>query len=105
MTNPMRIRATVEQNGVIDVKVLMRHVMESGQRKDEQGKVIPAWFIETVQARIGDRVVFDAMLGPAVSKDPFLNFKFKGHGKPGDTLVMVWKDNRGETRTDSVQIG
>lgn len=105
MTSPMRIRATAEAGGVVDVKVLMRHIMESGQRKDEQGKVIPAWYIETVQAKVGERVVFEAMLGPAVSKDPFLNFKFKVQAKPGDTLLLVWKDNKGESRSDSVEIG
>lgn len=105
MTSPMRIRATVDANGVVDVKVLMRHIMESGQRKDDQGKLVPAWYIETVQARVGEDLVFAAMLGPAVSKDPFLNFKFKGKGKPGDTLTLSWKDSKGESRTDTVEIG
>ncbi|AWB33868.1 thiosulfate oxidation carrier complex protein SoxZ [Orrella marina] len=102
MTNPMRIRATIDASGVVNVKVLMRHIMESGQRKDDQGKLVPAWYIETVQAKVGDDLVFEAMLGPAVSRDPFFNFKFKG--KPGDILTLFWKDSKGESRTDSVKI-
>ena len=41
MADPMRIRAT-EKDGEIDVKVLMKHDMESGQRKDAAGAIIPA---------------------------------------------------------------
>ena len=43
MSDPMRVRAT-ESGGVVDVKILMKHDMETGQRKDASGKAIPAWF-------------------------------------------------------------
>jgi sulfur-oxidizing protein SoxZ len=103
MASPMRIRAT-EQGGLVDVKVLMRHVMETGQRKDAQGKVIPAWFITVVDAKVNDKVVFKAEFGPAVSKDPFLNFKLKGSAKKGDTLAVTWVDNKGDTQTNTVEV-
>ena len=103
MASPMRIRAT-EQDGVVDVKVLMRHAMETGLRKGSDGKEIPAWYIETVEAKVGDKVVFTALFGPAVSKDPFLNFKLKGSAKKGDTIAVTWKDNKGESRTDDTQV-
>jgi sulfur-oxidizing protein SoxZ len=99
----MRIRAT-ESNGEIDVKILMRHIMETGQRKGPDGNLIPAWYIETVEAKVGDKIVFTALLGPAVSKDPFLNFKLKGSAKKGDKIVVTWKDNKGESRTDDTDI-
>ena len=59
MGDPMRIRAT-ESGGVTEVKILMKHDMESGQRKDATGKVIPAWHINTVTAKIKDKEVFAA---------------------------------------------
>ena len=66
----MRIRAT-EQDGVVDVKVLMRHVMETGQRKDAEGKVIPAWFITVVDAKVKDKVVKRKMtVGTFIKKNP-----------------------------------
>ena len=49
MADPMKIRATL-QGDTTEVKVLMNHTMETGQRKDSQGKAIPAWFIQTVTA-------------------------------------------------------
>ena len=44
MADPMRVRAT-EAGGVVDVKILMKHDMEAGQRKDAAGKTIPQWFV------------------------------------------------------------
>jgi sulfur-oxidizing protein SoxZ len=103
MASPMRIRAT-DQDGVVDVKVLMRHVMETGQRKDAEGKVIPGHFITLLDAKVNNKVVFAAEFGPAVSKDPYLNFKLKGSAKKGDTLAVTWVDNKGETQTDTVEV-
>jgi len=98
----MRIRA-VEKDGVVEVKALMSHIMETGQRKDKNGKIVPAHFIDVVQAKCNDKLVLDAQWGPAVSRDPFLAFKFKG-GKKGDKLTLSWKDNEGESRTDTTEI-
>jgi sulfur-oxidizing protein SoxZ len=47
--------------------------------------------------------VLDAQFGPAVSKDPFLNFKFKG-GAKGDKVTVTWVDNHGDKRTDETSI-
>jgi sulfur-oxidizing protein SoxZ len=102
MADPMRIRAA-EKDGIVDVKVLMKHDMESGQRKDAAGAVIPAWFIQTVNAQVNGKTVFSAEFGPAVSKDPFLNFKIKGAAK-GDEIVVDWVDNKGDKRSDKAKI-
>ncbi len=103
MASPMRIRAS-EKDGVVDVKVLMKHDMETGQRKDAAGALVPAWYITTLEAKVGDKVVFASQFGPAVSKDPFLNFKLKGAAKAGETITVTWVDNKGETRTDKAEI-
>ena len=102
MADPMRIRAA-EKDGIVDVKVLMKHDMESGQRKDAAGVTIPAFFIQTVIAQVNGKTVFIAEFGPAVSKDPFLNFKFKGAAK-GDEIVVDWVDNSGDKRSDKAKI-
>jgi sulfur-oxidizing protein SoxZ len=98
MGDPMKIRATVAGDST-EVKVLMSHEMESGQRKDAQGQTIPAWFIQTVAITWNDKTVLSAQWGTAVSKNPFLAFKFKG-GAKGDKVTVMWTDSRGDTRTD-----
>jgi sulfur-oxidizing protein SoxZ len=88
---------------VVDVKILMKHDMESGQRKDAAGKVIPAWHINLISAKVKDKEVFSGQFGPAVSKDPFLNFKFKGAAK-GDKITVKWTDSKGDSRSDEATI-
>lgn len=102
MADPMRIRANVTGDST-EVRVLMSHEMETGQRKDAAGKVIPAWFIQTVSATHNGKNVLAAQWGPAVAKNPFLSFKFKG-GAKGDKIQITWIDNRGDKRTDEALI-
>ena len=101
MSDPRRVRAT-EKEGIVDVKILMKHDMESGQRKDASGKLIPAWFISSLNVKAQGKDVFNAEFGPAVSKDPFLNFKYKG--AKGDKLVVNWIDTKGDKRTDEATV-
>ena len=102
MADPMRIRA-VARDGVVNVKVLMAHEMESGQRKDASGKLVAPHFIQNVRATYQGKVVLSAQWGPAISKNPFLEFNFKG-GRKGDKIVVTWEDNKGESRTDESTI-
>jgi sulfur-oxidizing protein SoxZ len=102
MADPMRIRATMQGDRVL-VRVLMSHEMETGQRKDSAGNVVPAHFIQSVAATHNGRNVLQAEWGPAVSKNPYLQFQFTG-GKPGDKVQLTWTDNKGDTRTDEVVI-
>jgi sulfur-oxidizing protein SoxZ len=102
MADPMRIRAQVQGDKTV-VRVLMAHEMETGQRKDAAGKTIPAWFIQEVTASLNGKPVLSAHWGPAVSKNPFLQFNLKG-AKAGDKISVSWKDNKGETRTDEAAV-
>ena len=102
MPDPMRIRAQAAGDKTT-VRVLMSHEMETGQRKDANGQVIPAWFIQDVTASLNGKPVFSCEWGPAVSKNPFLQFTLKG-GKAGDKVSVSWKDNKGDTRTDEATV-
>jgi sulfur-oxidizing protein SoxZ len=99
---PMKIRAALAGEQT-EVKVLMNHEMETGQRKDAQGQTVPAWFIQNVVATWNGKTVLSAQWGTAIAKNPFLSFKFKG-GAKGDKIVIRWMDSRGDTRTDEAVI-
>jgi len=102
MPEPMRIRAQVAGDKAT-VRVLMPHEMETGQRKDAAGQVIPAWYIQAVTAALNGKTVLTAQWGPSVSKNPFLQFSIKG-AKAGDKVSVGWTDNRGDTRTDEATV-
>ena len=95
MADPMRIRAQASGGNAL-VRVLMAHEMETGQRKDAAGKVIPAWHITEVNATHNGKNVMSAEWGPAVAKNPFLQFTVKG-AKAGDKIAISWKDTRGDS--------
>ncbi len=103
MADPMRIRAQLKDGGITEVRVLMAHIMETGQRKDGAGNVIPAHHIQNVTATWNGKTVLSAQLGPSVSQNPVLNFSFKG-GAKGDKVVVTWTDNKGDKRTDEAAI-
>lgn len=102
MSDPMRIRAQA-QGDKTTVRVLVAHEMESGQRKDAAGKVVPAWFIQTINATWKGKTVMSAQWGTAVSKNPFIQFSFSG-GKAGEKIVVSWTDNHGDKRSDEATI-
>ena len=101
MAEPMKIRATL-QGDVADVRVLMAHPMETGQRK-QGGKAVPLHFIQSITAQLNGKTVFSADISQAISRDPVFAFKVKG-AKAGDRITVTWKDNKGETRTDETTV-
>jgi sulfur-oxidizing protein SoxZ len=102
MSDPMRIRAQLVA-GKVEVRVLMAHEMETGLRKDNNGNLVPPWFIQNVSVAHNGRTVLSAQWGTGISKNPFLHFRFAG-GKPGEKVSVTWTDNKGDKRTDEISI-
>ena len=99
----IRLRAS-SKVGVATVKALITHPMETGQRKNKKtGKKIPAHFIQTVSGKHNGKEVLVAEWGPAVSKNPYISFKFAG-AKKGDTVEISWSDNKGGSESASTKV-
>jgi sulfur-oxidizing protein SoxZ len=91
----IKIRAKAK-NGVTTVKALMSHPMETGFRKDKKtGKKIPPHYITEVTGLYSGKTVISANWAGAISKNPYLSFKFKG-GQSGEKIKLSWIDNKGE---------
>ena len=93
MSDPMKIRAGLKGD-VADVRVLMNHPMETGQRKDSSGNLIPMHFIQEIAVKLNGKTVIDAQISQAVSRNPVFSFRVKG-AKAGDKLEISWLDNKG----------
>jgi sulfur-oxidizing protein SoxZ len=94
VASTIRVRA-VQNGDETEVQSLIQHPMDSGFVKDKSGKLIPPHYIEVLTFDCNGKRVFTAFWGPAVSKDPYLKFSFKG-GKKGDELKIGWIDNEGK---------
>ena len=102
MSEPMKIRATL-QGDAADVRILMLHPMETGQRRDAKGEVVPLHFIQSVVITHNGRTVLDAQWSQAISRNPFLGLRIKG-AKLGDKISVTWVDNKGDKRTDDANV-
>lgn len=100
MADPMKVRATLKGD-VADVRVLMGHPMETGQRKDAAGKVIPMHFIQEITVKLNGKTVIDGQISQAISRNPVFSFRVKG-AKTGDKVEISWLDNKGDkNRTEA----
>jgi sulfur-oxidizing protein SoxZ len=91
----IKMRANIDGD-VTTLKALISHPMETGSRKDSKtGKMIPAHFIQEVVCEHKGNTILTANWGPAISKNPYLSFRFTG-AAAGDTVKLSWVDNMGE---------
>lgn len=86
------------RKGVIDVKAIIPHAMETGLRK-KKGKVVPANHINNVTITHNGTTVVNADIGSAVSKNPY--FRFKVPGAKGDSVTIAYKDSKGKSGSKS----
>lgn len=103
MADPMKIRAQLKGD-VAEIRVLMGHPMETGQRKDNAGNLVPAHHIQTMTVEVGGKKVVDGQIAGSVSRNPVFGFKVKG-AKAGDKVVVTWVDNKGDKRSDEATVG
>jgi sulfur-oxidizing protein SoxZ len=102
MADPMKIRAQMKGD-VAEIRILMSHPMETGQRKDAAGALVPAHFIKAITVEIAGKKVIDAQTGTSISRNPVFGFKVKGF-KAGDKVVVNWLDTKGDKRMDEATI-
>jgi sulfur-oxidizing protein SoxZ len=91
---------TKAKDGVVVVKALIKHPMETGLRKDKKtGEKIPAHFIKEVVITANGTEVMSADWNYSISKNPYLSFSYKGAA--GDKVKLTWTDN--QDKTDSIE--
>jgi sulfur-oxidizing protein SoxZ len=95
MTTKPRIKVpeAAKPGDIIEVKTLISHVMETGQRKDKDGKTIPRNIINTFTASFAGKEVFKADLSSGISANPYIAFFVKVPG-PGE-FEFSWLDDQG----------
>jgi len=93
----VKVPKTASAGDVIAIKTLISHKMESGQRKDGDGNVIPRDIINSFKAEFNGQLVFEAVIDPAVSANPY--FEFNARVMESGTFTFTWVDDSGEVVT------
>jgi sulfur-oxidizing protein SoxZ len=95
----IRVPAQAKPGEIIEIKTLISHEMESGQRKDSSGKTIPRRIINKFTAKFNGKEVFSAEWFPAISANPYQAFFFKA--TESGKFEFAWADDDGSTYTAS----
>lgn len=105
MANPtprVRVPAQAKKGEIIEIKTLISHEMESGQRKDASGKVIPRQIINKFTAQFNGKVVFEADWYTSISANPYQSFFYKAD-ESGE-FAFAWVDDNGQTYTATAKL-
>jgi sulfur-oxidizing protein SoxZ len=102
MAEPMKIRATLKNN-MAEIRVLVAHPMETGQRKDATGAIVPTHFIHSMTVHLNETLVYDGQWSQAISRNPVFALRIKG-AKIGDKVVVHWMDNKNDKRNDEITL-
>ncbi len=86
-------KKSTKKGDLIEVKTLVSHVMESGQRRDNAGNVVPRKIINKFTVELNGKPLFAADIEPAVSANPYMQFKFRA--EESGTLKFTWIDDDG----------
>jgi sulfur-oxidizing protein SoxZ len=98
----LKLPTQAKKGELIEIKTLMPHIMESGQRKDKDGKTIPRKIINAFTCTFNGKPVFSANLEPAVAANPYMEFYAKV--EESGTFKFTWTDDDGTVTTAEQKI-
>lgn len=87
---------------IIEIKTLISHVMETGQRRDADGKIVPRDIINSLVVSFAGKEFFRASLQPGISANPYISFYLRVPG-PGD-IKFVWTDDAGKSTVEEMKL-
>lgn len=98
----VRVQAEAKPGEIIEIKTLVSHEMESGQRKDSSGKPIPQQIINKFSAKFNGKEFISADWYPAISANPYQSFFFKA--TESGKFEFIWNDDDGSTYTATADL-
>lgn len=98
----IKIRTKPQTSGYL-LRILISHPMETGRRRDTDGSLIPAHYIETVTIEHNGKIIVSSQFGMGISRDPYLAFRLPT-AQAGDSIRVAWVDNLGQRDSETVLI-
>ena len=102
VTARVRVPREASAGDVISVRTLINYIMESGQRRDDDGNVIPRSIIHRFTCDFNGQNVIEVLLEPAISTNPY--FQFEATVPESGTFTFTWYDDDGSVYTESADI-
>ncbi len=103
MSKPrIKVPEKIKAGDVVEIKTLISHVMETGNRRDKDGKIIPRNIIHTFTATFEGKPVFKADMQAGISANPYLAFYVRVPAS--GNLEMTWVDDLGMKMVETVKL-
>lgn len=101
----VKVPATAAKGDIIEIKTTVAHDMESGQRKDKDGKLIPRKIINLFVCTFNGKELLRSEWHSAVSANPYLSFFARA--EESGTYQFAWHDDDGSviTATADIKVG
>jgi sulfur-oxidizing protein SoxZ len=94
----VKVPKSAKAGEAVVLKTLISHPMESGQRKDSKGELIPRSIINRFTCEFNGKSVIDITLDPAISTNPYFEFEAVV-GEAGE-FKFTWYDDDGSVYED-----
>src|SRR5579864_5150099 len=98
----VKVPTGAKKGDIVEIKTLISHQMESGQRKDAQGKTIPRKIINKFTCEFNGKPIFACALEPAISANPYI--QFDARVDEAGTFKFAWTDDDGTVITAEEKI-
>ncbi len=95
MLGRLQVPPEVKRGEAFNVRVIVQHPMETGFRRDYDGKVIPLHIVDRLACRYAGREVFRVELGSGIAANPY--FVFPVVATESGDITVEWSDDRGES--------
>ena len=104
VTPTIRVKSPTEakRGSLVEIMTLISHPMDTGLRKDKEGKVIPRKIINKFLCIYNDELVFSADLHEAISANPLIQFHLVAINS--GTLEFIWHEDGGQVYTTTREL-
>ncbi|ETA50371.1 thiosulfate oxidation carrier complex protein SoxZ [Ponticoccus alexandrii] len=90
----VKVPSSASAGDVVTIKTLISHPMESGQRKDGDGNLIPRSIINRFTCDFNGQNVVDVVMAPSISTNPY--FEFEATVPEAGEFKFTWYDDDGD---------
>lgn len=94
----VKVPKSAKAGEVVNIKALISHQMESGQRKGSDGNLIPRSIINRFTCELNGVNIIDIAIDPAVSTNPY--FEFDARIDAAGDIKFTWYDDDGSVYED-----
>lgn len=98
----VQLPKSVRRGEVFEVRTLLGHPMETGYRRDSDGRMLARDIVRTLEVRLAGERVFAADLHPAIAANPY--FAFSLVAQQGGPLEIRWRGDNGFAHTETVEL-